>query len=56
MTPDEIERDLKFAIDAARQAGTRVLKLRESGRYQASTLAAIEGYLTEFRAQSGQGE
>jgi len=41
MTPDEIERDLKFAIDAARQAGTRVLKLRESGRWEGRTKADI---------------
>jgi 3'(2'), 5'-bisphosphate nucleotidase len=41
LTPEEIERDLRFAIDAARQAGTRVLKLRETGRWEGKTKADI---------------
>jgi 3'(2'), 5'-bisphosphate nucleotidase len=36
-----LERDLAFAIDAARQAGQRVLKLRESGRWQGDMLADV---------------
>jgi TRAP-type C4-dicarboxylate transport system substrate-binding protein len=31
-------------------------QLRKSGRYQTATIDAIERYLAEFRAQSGQGD
>jgi hypothetical protein len=30
----DLERDLRFAIDAARQAGERVLALRETGKWE----------------------
>jgi 3'(2'), 5'-bisphosphate nucleotidase len=48
--PAEVERDLRFAIDAARAAGERVVELRESGRWADSMLAdigdqAADGYL-----------
>lgn len=40
--PDsDLDRDLAFAIDAARSAGERVAGLRASGRWQGSTLADI---------------
>jgi 3'(2'), 5'-bisphosphate nucleotidase len=50
MTPAEIERDLAFAVRAAREAGARVLALRDSGRWEGKTLAdvgdqAADGYL-----------
>ena len=47
---DTIERDLRLAIRAARAAGERALGLRESGRWEGSTLGdvadqACDGYL-----------
>ncbi len=47
------ERDLSFAIEAARSAGERVLHLRRSGRWQGSILADIgdqasDGFLQGF--------
>ena len=46
----DVERDLRFAIDAAEEAGRRVMLLRESGRWQEGQLAdvadqAADGYL-----------
>jgi 3'(2'), 5'-bisphosphate nucleotidase len=41
LTDGELERDLAFAIEAARTAGERVLWLRKSGRWKAETLADI---------------
>jgi len=38
---ETLERDLRFAIDSARQAGQRVLRLRESGAWEGRTLADI---------------
>ncbi len=40
-SPADIQRDLDFAIGAARLAGQRVMGLRDSGRWQGSTLADI---------------
>jgi 3'(2'), 5'-bisphosphate nucleotidase len=40
-TAHELERDLSFAIDAARLAGSRVMALRASGRWKDSMLADI---------------
>jgi len=50
LSPQEIERDLRFAIEAARAAGERVTLLRATERWQGSTLAdvgdqAADGYL-----------
>ena len=36
-----LERDLRFAIDSAHQAGQRVLKLRETGRWEGKVKADI---------------
>lgn len=49
-TSIDVDRDLAFAIDAAREAGRRVTSLRESGRWQGDMLAdigdqAADGYL-----------
>jgi 3'(2'), 5'-bisphosphate nucleotidase len=49
-TPEEIERDLQFAIEVAQSAGKRVLGLRETGRWEGKMLAdigdqAADGYL-----------
>ncbi|MEY4949770.1 MAG: hypothetical protein RL698_1981, partial [Pseudomonadota bacterium] len=40
-TPIDPVRDLEFATAAAREAGLRVLALRESGRWQGDMLADI---------------
>jgi 3'(2'), 5'-bisphosphate nucleotidase len=53
ITPKEIERDLIFAIEAARAAGRRVLALREKGRWEGAMLAdvgdqAADGFLQGF--------
>jgi 3'(2'), 5'-bisphosphate nucleotidase len=53
ITDAEIERDLAFAIEAARSAGRRVLGLRAEGRWQGRTLAdvgdqAADGFLQGF--------
>jgi 3'(2'), 5'-bisphosphate nucleotidase len=50
MTPDEVERDLTFAIAAARSAGERALSLRIGERWEGRMLAdvgdqACDGYL-----------
>ena len=50
LSPDEIERDLQFAITVAQAAGRRVLALRETGRWEGKMLAdvgdqAADGYL-----------
>src|SRR5262245_30328074 len=37
----ELERDLAFAVEAARSAGERVMALRASGRWEGDTLADI---------------
>ncbi len=49
-TPEVIERDLRFAIDAATNAGARAMHLRETARWQGDVLAdvgdqACDGYL-----------
>ena len=49
-TPEEIERDLAFAMDIAEEAGERVVKLRATGRWEGKTKAdigdqAADGYL-----------
>ena len=49
-TSEEIERDLSFAIEAARAAGERAMGLREMDRWEGKTLAdigdqACDGYL-----------
>jgi 3'(2'), 5'-bisphosphate nucleotidase len=53
LTDQEIERDLAFAIEAARAAGRRVMALRQEGRWQGKTLAdvgdqAADGFLQGF--------
>jgi len=53
LTDQEIERDLAFAIEAAREAGRRVLALRAEGRWQGKTMAdigdqAADGFLQGF--------
>jgi len=53
LTDDEIERDLQAAITAAREAGQRVLELRELERWEGRTLADVgdqagDGYLQGF--------
>ena len=53
LTPEEIERDLAFAIEAAREAGKRAVGLREEERWEGRTLAdvgdqACDGYLQGF--------
>ena len=50
MTPDDIQRDLDFTILAAREAGLRLLSLREAGRWEGRTLGdvgdqAADGFL-----------
>lgn len=50
MTPEEIERDLQFSIEAARDAGSRALGLRDSGKWEGRIMAdigdqACDGYL-----------
>ncbi|MCZ6597255.1 MAG: 3'(2'),5'-bisphosphate nucleotidase CysQ [Planctomycetota bacterium] len=55
-SPDEleVERDLAFAIEAAREAGVRLLGLRESGRWEDERLLgdigdqAADGFLQGF--------
>ncbi len=49
----EVERDLAFAIEAARAAGQRAMLLREAGRWEGKTLAdvgdnACDGFLQGF--------
>jgi 3'(2'), 5'-bisphosphate nucleotidase len=51
--PDEIERDLAFAIEAAELAGTRVMRLRSAERWEGKMMAdigdqAADGYLQGF--------
>ncbi len=54
LTDAEIERDLAFAIETARDAGRRILKLRESGRWEDPKLMgdvgdqAADGFLQGF--------
>jgi 3'(2'), 5'-bisphosphate nucleotidase len=53
LTDAEIERDLAFAIEAARAAGRRVMALRAEERWQGKTLAdvgdqAADGFLQGF--------
>jgi len=53
LTDQEIERDLAFAIEAARAAGKRVMALRAEERWQGKTLAdvgdqAADGFLQGF--------
>jgi 3'(2'), 5'-bisphosphate nucleotidase len=53
LTDQEIERDLAFAIEAARNAGRRVMNLRAEGRWEAKMLAdigdqAADGFLQGF--------
>ena len=53
MTPEEIDRDLAFAIEAAESAGRRALGLRETGRWEGRTMAdvgdqACDGFLQGF--------
>jgi 3'(2'), 5'-bisphosphate nucleotidase len=53
LTDSDIERDLAFAIEAARAAGRRVMALRGENRWQGKTLAdvgdqAADGYLQGF--------
>lgn len=53
ITPQEIERDLAFAIEAARAAGRRVLALRGEKRWEGKVLAdvgdqAADGFLQGF--------
>ncbi len=53
MTPEEIERDLAFAIEAANLAGERVLGLRETGRWEGKMKAdigdqAADGFIQGF--------
>jgi 3'(2'), 5'-bisphosphate nucleotidase len=53
LTDQEIERDLAFAIEAAREAGRRGSALRREGRWQGKTLAdigdqAADGFLQGF--------
>lgn len=50
MTPEEVERDLQFAITAARLAGSRAMGLRRLERWEGKTLAdvgdqACDGFL-----------
>lgn len=50
ITSQEIERELRFAIDAARNAGARALGLRETGRWEGKMMAdigdqACDGYI-----------
>lgn len=50
LSPDQIERDLTFAVRAAQEAGRRLLELRECGRWEDRTLGdvgdqAADGYL-----------
>ena len=52
-TPEEIERDLAFAMDIAEEAGERVVKLRATGRWEGKTKAdigdqAADGYLQGY--------
>jgi 3'(2'), 5'-bisphosphate nucleotidase len=52
-TPREIERDLAFALQIAKAAGERVMRLRASARWEGSTLAdigdqAADGFLQGF--------
>lgn len=62
ITREEIERDLRFAKDVAREAGERVLGLRETGRWEGRTMADIgdqaadgllQGYLAGRYAEDG---
>lgn len=53
LSDQEIERDLAFAIEAAREAGRRVTGLRAEGRWQGKTMAdigdqAADGFLQGF--------
>jgi 3'(2'), 5'-bisphosphate nucleotidase len=53
LTPEQIERDLAFAIEAAQLAGERVLALRETGRWEGQMKAdigdqAADGYIQGF--------
>jgi 3'(2'), 5'-bisphosphate nucleotidase len=53
LTPDRIERDLAFAIEAAELAGARVTGLRDSGAWEGKTMAdigdqAADGFLQGF--------
>jgi len=53
LTDHEIERDLAFAIEGAREAGRRVMGLRAEQRWQGKTLAdvgdqAADGFLQGF--------
>ncbi len=53
MDPATIERDLAFAVEAARAAGRRSLLLRDSGRWEGEVLADIgdqasDGFLQGF--------
>ena len=53
LTDHEIERDLAFAIEAARSAGQRVMNLRAEKRWEGKTLAdvgdqAADGFLQGF--------
>lgn len=50
LSPAEVERDLRFAVDISAAAGRRVLKLRSTGRWEGSVLAdvgdqAADGFL-----------
>jgi 3'(2'), 5'-bisphosphate nucleotidase len=49
-SPEEVERDLEFAVRVAREAGRRAMHLRQLERWEGSTLAdigdqACDGYL-----------
>lgn len=53
LTPEEVERDLRFAVQAARAAGERALSLVAAERWEGKTLAdvgdnACDGYLQGF--------
>lgn len=53
LTDLEIERDLAFAIEAAREAGRRVMALRAEKRWEGKTLADVgdqgaDGFLQDF--------
>jgi 3'(2'), 5'-bisphosphate nucleotidase len=54
ITPEEVQRDLAFAIEAAELAGSRVLRLRATGRWEdEKTMAdigdqAADGFLQGF--------
>ena len=43
LSATEIERDLAFAVEAARSAGRRALALRHSGRWKAEDVLADIG-------------